>query len=228
MKKKIIALLCVAALCAGVLSGCGKKAEEPAPEKTPAVEQETAAPEAPAETIPEDTGIPEPEKTDETKSFELSLEGQTETVEMTKYVLDMQHDGISVEIFIDDALFKCVYFEGEYSIVPIDSGENWNNLAHVYYISGQSADALAEDALNQAREGVEATDEGMVKLGDYDAYAVSFKNTTDNSIGCVYYITGDSGTVSAAFNVNPDDSGFLEGMLPRFEAMLKTIFIIKA
>ncbi len=235
MKKSVIAVLCVTTLFAGILAGCGKSDEKP--DTTPETEQEQ--PTAPSETPTEadasaDTenganlGIPEAKKTDETKKFDITVEGEKQSVEMTKYQLDMQYDGISVEAFIDDALFECFYFEGEYYIVPKNSGENWDTSVGIYYISGKSADVLAEESISQKRDGVTATDEGIIKLGDYDAYCVSFENSAEKVTGNVYYITGDSGTVCASFSINGSSTELVEGIAPRFEAMLQSIIVKKA
>ena len=222
MNKQIIALCLALVLCLGLMAGCGKKNDEPAPEETPADAAEPANPtDTPAE--PEN----EPAEPD-VKTFEISMEGQTVPVEMTRQSLDMGADGISVELYVDTALYKLAEFEGEYSIVAIDLPEGEEMPAsgiHFHYISGKTADMLAEEALGDRSDGSEVTDGGMVKLGGYDAYLVEYIGKDYTYYENRYYITGENGTVCISVRLDGESP---EGHGPRFEAMLNTMEIVKA
>ena len=224
MKKTIAAVLSLV-LCLGLLAGCGKKNEEPAPDEAPAESTEPAA--------PEDTDEPAaPEGIElgtitagDTADFEVSMEGQQVPVTMTKQTLGMGADNISIDIYVDTELYKVEYYEGAYYIAPVEEGEGMpGTYVRLEYISGQSADILAEQALTGDSEA-ERTDGGMVKLGSYDAYQVDFTGPDYAYYASSYYITGDSGTVCVSVMLGEDN---LEGHGPRFETMLNTMVINKA
>ena len=226
MKKEVIALGLALVLCLGLMAGCGKKNEDSVPEDaTPEDVSEPANPaDAPAEPDEQPTEPAEPD----VKTFEISMEGETVPVEMTKQSLDMGADGVSLEIYVDTALYKLTEFEGEHYIGAIETAEPEELPAtniHLYYVSGKTADILAEEALQGRRDGSTVTDGGMVKLGDYDAYLVEYTGMDYSYYENLYFITGENGTVCISVHLDEDN---LEGHGPRFEAMLNTLSIVKA
>lgn len=208
MKKSILSLLCVGALCVGLLAGCGKTEENGSPSDvepstSPVVSQE-----------PDDSVIPEPVKTEETKDVEVTIEGQTETVSMNVY--EVVINGKELKMCIDDANYNAYYFEGELEIAPkTDAGVEPAAKLHLYYQSGKTADIAAQEALTQFAG---ATDEGTVKIGDFEAYCVTSK--TEDNFFTVYYIPFGEDTIAvSAYSTNEATEGHLVRML----AMVATI-----
>lgn len=237
MNKKLIALSLALVLCLGLMAGCTKKESEPPVTPTP----EAAQPETPTDTPdipdePEDTANPDDPlgwdasiSTGETKTFEVSIEGQSVPVEMTKHTLTLFSNGMSIDIYVDTALYKVSIFEGEYDISPIEKTEDAPEMSETFinfcYLSDASADQLKEQALGGRRDGSTVTDGGMVKLSDYDAYLVSYLGKDCEYYGSAYFIPLSSGTLLVGTRLDGESP---EGHGPRFEAMLNTMKIVEA
>lgn len=203
MKKSIIALLCVALLSISLLAGCGKTAgtgsdTDVSPSSDPEVSQ-----------TPDDTsGFETPEKTGVTKFVDVSVEGTTETVEMSEYLCTV--NGQKLSIFVDDANYRVYNYEGELEIAPItETGVEPETLLHLYFMSDTKADAAAQEGLTQFAG---TTDEGTTKIGEFDAYRVTSK-TEDNSFTVYYMVLGDNTLAVSAYANAETEEGHMARML---------------
>lgn len=210
MKKSLIAALCVALLSFSLLAGCGKTGTGSDTDLSPSLDPETSQ-------TPDDTdGIETPEKTGETKSVDVSIEGTIESVEMSEYLCTV--NGQKLSIYIDDTKYNVYNFEGELEITPItDAGVEPAAKLHLYFMCDKKADVAAQEALTQFAG---ATDGGTTKIGEFDAYVVSSK-TEDNSFTVYYMALGDNTlAVSAYANVDA-----FEGLMTRMLAMVGTVTV---
>jgi predicted small secreted protein len=209
VKKSIVALLCVALLSFSLLAGCSKTSGTGSDtDVSPSPEPETS------QTPDNTTGIETPEKTGETKSVDVSIEGMTESVEMSEYLCTV--NGQMLSIFIDDTKYNVYNFEGELEIAPItDAGVEPETKVHLYFMIDKKADIAAQEGLTQFAG---STDEGKTKIGEYDAYVVSSK-TEDNSFTVYYMALGDS-TLAVSAYANAETE---EGHLARMLAMVGTV-----
>lgn len=219
MKKSIIAALCVALLSFSLLAGCGKTGTGSDTDVSPNPDPETS--QTPDNTdgidTPDNTdGIETPEKTGETKSVDVSIEGTTESVEMSEYLCTV--NGQKLSIYIDDTKYNVYNFEGELEIAPItDAGVEPVAKLHLYFMSDKKADVAAQEGLTQFAG---STDEGKTKIGDFDAYIVN-SQTEDNSFSVYYMDLGDN-TLAVSAYANADA---LEGHMKRMLAMVGTVTV---
>lgn len=209
MKKSTVAIMCASALCLTLLAGCAKTEpgeESKTPDTSPAVSDDANEPAGdPAEA---------PVKTGESKKLDVSVEGETESIDVNEY--EAVVNGKTISFYLDDANYNAYYFEGELEIAPMtEAGVEPVAKLHMSYTAGKTADIAAKDGLDQLAG---ATDAGMTKIGDYDAYQLNC-GAAEESFTVYYIALGEDTLAISAYSIG--DAA--EGVLVRLLAMAATV-----
>ena len=198
MKKKVLAVLLTGALAAGVLAGCGNKAEESAPE-TPAAEE--AAPEkeeAPAESAAaEEKG---------TITIAASSTPHAEILEEAKPILAEQGWALDIKIFDDYVQPNMVVDGGDmdanyFQHIPYldqfneEKGTALVNAGGIHYepfgiypgtkktldeVADGDKIAVPNDTTNEARALLLLQDNGLIKLKDGAGLTATKQDIVEN------------------------------------------------
>ena len=213
MKKRKLALICVIALLASVLTACEKEVVV-TPKPTPSqVQTETATP-APAPSQ-EATNYPLE------KNFVVQIEGMDENVTMQLYDLSVNDWGnLEAGIYIDSSMYDVAFIEGGYVIVPTGSGEV-STFMEIRYFSDMSEDDLAARIFELYTSDFATEDLGENYTDDGKARVVSGQTADGTSWGAYIFPVAAGGCVTMVLCLPPEA---LEGHGARLMASAATFF----
>lgn len=168
MKKKVLAVLLTGVLAAGVLVGCGNKAQEAAPE-APAAEEAAPKEEAPAEETGEESAAVEEKGT---ITIAASATPHSEILEEAKAILAEQGWALEVTVFDDYVQPNLV----------VDSGEmDANYFQHIPYL----------DSFNEER-GTKLVNAGGIHYEPFGIYPGTKKSLDEVADGDVIAVPNDT------------------------------------
>lgn len=223
---KTIALFCVLCLSVTALAGCGTKAPEESDASTPPAQSQKPA-SGTNLTVPDTPGTEQSSSPwgelqyGETKDFTIMIEGMEETVTMTYMVIDFSwRNAPNVAMYIDRERYTCGAFEGEYDVVPIESGEDPICRLHIFPNEGKTAQEYYDELKPRIVEGwgEVITGEGTTQLDGHTTLFITTETST------YYFIDYDGGCVSVSLNIyNPEA---VEGHGGRLAETVKTVMIL--
>ena len=211
MKKRKLAIICVIALLASVLTACGQEVVvTPKPTNTQA-QTETATP-APSQEV---TNYPLE------KDFVVQIEGMNEKVTMQLYDLSVKDWGnLEAGIYIDSSMYDVAFIEGGYVIVPTGSGEV-STFMEIRYFSDMSEDDLAAGIFELYTSDFATEDLGENYTDDGKARVVSGQTADGTSWGAYIFPVAVGGCVTMVLCLPPEA---LEGHGARLMASAATFF----
>lgn len=217
-------LFCLLSLVIVVFYGCANSEPEAVVDPTETTDTQEPLPDS---TNTEDTDTPDDTSPwsepiyGEQKDFVISIEGMEETVPMTYTELDFAHwpGAAKVALYIDRTRYNCYVFEGEYNIVPIDSGENPLAMLHIFPRVGETAQEVFDETKNIYNGGERGSviDEGTIELEHHTALYL----TNDAGETC-YFVDYNGGCVFLSLWVTGEAA---EGHGARLAAMVNTVEI---
>ncbi|MBP8639913.1 MAG: hypothetical protein KBI01_03290 [Oscillospiraceae bacterium] len=213
MKKRNLALICIVALLASLLAGCGKEVVvTPKPAPTQA-QTETATP-AP---VPTQQAADYPLE----KEFVVQIEGIDENVTMQLYDLSVNDWGnLEAGIYIDTSMYDVAFIEGGYVIVPTGSGEV-STFMEIRYFSDMTEDDLAARIFELYTSDLVTEDLGENYTENGKARVVSGQTADGTSWGAYIFPVAAGGCVTMVLCLPPEA---LEGHGARLMASAATFF----
>lgn len=223
MAKHKIAPICIAALLVGLFSGCGFFEKEvmvtpnPVPVQTQKAETEVTV------NTPDVITQPTPYASEyaEEKNYTLEIEGYQESV--TMQLLEMsfwETDGPELGIYIDNSIYETSYYDGSYTIVPLNCGEV-STFMQISYYPDVTAIGLVptiffsyESDLYVEALGEYAIENGYAQVVEGEGY--------DGSYWLAYIMDIEGGAITIVIRLAPEA---IEGHGPRLLVSAESIFV---